>query len=89
LPFVFTSGEGLRTDTAKPEMIRFVKMAIFSEVQRLFSIRKAADLIAKVHTIRFVGLPFVFASHGGKPKLQNPFWPPRFLLVCVVVTVTF
>jgi len=46
-------------------MIRFVKMAIFSEVQWLFSIRKAADLIVKVHTIGFVGLPFVFTSHGG------------------------
>jgi len=46
-------------------MIRFVKMAIFSEVQWLFSIRKAADLIVKVHAIRFVGLPFVFESPWG------------------------
>jgi len=43
-------------------MIRSVKMAIFSEVQWLFSIRRAADLIVKVHTIRFVVLAFVFAN---------------------------
>jgi len=39
-------------------MIRSAKIAMFSEVQRLFSIRKAADSVVKVHTIRFVGLAF-------------------------------
>jgi len=52
-------------------MIRFVKMAIFSEVQWLFSIRKAADLIVKVHTIRFVGLPFVLVKPWGKAQMTN------------------
>ena len=33
LPFVFVSGGGLRTDAVKPEMIRFVKITVFSEVQ--------------------------------------------------------
>ena len=35
-------------------MIRFVKIAIFSEVQKLLSIRKPADSIVKVRTIHFV-----------------------------------
>jgi hypothetical protein len=46
-------------------MIRFVKIAMFSGVQKLFFIRKATDSIVKVRTIRFVGLPFVFASPWG------------------------
>jgi hypothetical protein len=46
-------------------MIRFVKMTVFSEIQRLFSIRKPADSTVKVHTIRFVCFPFVFGSRGG------------------------
>ena len=33
LSFVFASGEGWRSDAVKPGMIRFVKMAVFSEVQ--------------------------------------------------------
>ena len=33
LPFVFASGGGRRTDVVKPEMIRFVKVTVFSEVQ--------------------------------------------------------
>jgi hypothetical protein len=33
LPFVLTSREGGRTDAPKLEMIRFVKMTGFSEVQ--------------------------------------------------------
>jgi hypothetical protein len=33
LPFVFASGGGRRTDAVKPEMIRFVKVTVFSEVQ--------------------------------------------------------
>ena len=47
-------------------MIRSAKIAMFSEVQRLFSIRKAADSVVKVHTIRFVGLAFVFADPWGR-----------------------
>ena len=49
-------------------MIRFGKTAIFSGVEQLFFVRKAigsGTLTLKVHTIRFVGLPFVFTSHGG------------------------
>jgi hypothetical protein len=33
LSFVFTNRGGRRTDAVKPEMIRFVKMTVFSEVQ--------------------------------------------------------
>jgi len=33
LPSVFTSGGGRRTGAVKPEMIRFVQMTVFSEVQ--------------------------------------------------------
>jgi len=41
------------------KMIRFVKIAVFSEVQQFFSIRKAGDSVVKVRTIRFVGIcPF-------------------------------
>jgi hypothetical protein len=65
LPFVFASHEGWRTDPAKPGMIRFVRIAIFSEVQKPFFIRKAADSIVKIRTIRFVGWPFVFGSPEG------------------------
>jgi hypothetical protein len=77
LPFVFTSGGRLQTDAGKPGMIRFVKMAAFSEVQWLFSIRKAADLIVEVHTIRFVGLAFVFANSavrqtGARRQMPKP-----------------
>ena len=64
LPFDFTSGGGRRTDPAKPGMIRFGKIAVFSEIQKLFSIRKPADSTVKVHTIRFVDLLFAFASPG-------------------------
>ncbi|MFO7772517.1 MAG: hypothetical protein R6V59_00980 [Dehalococcoidia bacterium] len=46
-------------------VIRFVKMSIFPGVKLLFFVRKATDSIVKVHTIRFVGLPFIFASRGG------------------------
>jgi hypothetical protein len=62
LPFDFTSGEGRRTDPAKPGMIRFGKIAVFSEIQKLFSIRKPADSTVKVHTIRFVCFPVIFAG---------------------------
>jgi hypothetical protein len=88
LPVVSTRREGWRTDAAKRGMIRFVEIAVFSGVQRLFSIRKATDSIVKVRTIRFVGLPFVFASRADLPT-ESPFRPLRFLLVCVVFTVTF
>ncbi len=37
LPFVFTSGEGWRTDAAKLGRIRFVKITCFSQIQMLFS----------------------------------------------------
>ncbi len=43
-------------------MIRFEKMAIFSGIQKLFFIRKAADSVVKVRTIRFIGSPFVSVS---------------------------
>ena len=33
LPFVLTSGGSRRTDAVKQEMIRFVEMTVFSEVQ--------------------------------------------------------
>jgi hypothetical protein len=33
LPFVFTSGEGRRTEAVKPELIRFGEIAVFSEIQ--------------------------------------------------------
>jgi hypothetical protein len=33
LPSILTSGEGRRTNAVKPEMIRFVKMTVFSGVQ--------------------------------------------------------
>ena len=48
-------------------MIRFVKMAVFREFSRPFSyVRRLPpeDSVVKVHTIRFVGLPFIFASRG-------------------------
>jgi len=35
-------------------MIRFAEMTVFSEVQKLLFMRKAADQVVKVHTIRFV-----------------------------------
>jgi hypothetical protein len=73
---------------AKPGMIRFVKIAMFSGVQKLFSIRKAADSVVKVRMIRFVGLAFGFASRADLPT-ESPFRPLRFLLVSVVFTVTF
>jgi hypothetical protein len=60
-------------------MIRFVKMSVFSEIQKLFSIRKPADSTVKVHTIRFVCLPFTLAKFQMpkskcqiKPKIQMP-----------------
>jgi hypothetical protein len=68
-------------------MIRFAKTAMFSGVQKLFFIRKAADSVVKVRTIRFVGLPFVFASRADLPT-ESPFRPLRFLLVSVVFIVT-
>jgi len=37
-------------------MIRFVKMAIFPRIQKLFFVRKAPDSIVKVHTIRFASI---------------------------------
>ena len=47
-------------------MIRFVRMTCFPRIRRLFFIRKAADSVVKVRTIRFVGLPFVFANPWGR-----------------------
>jgi len=50
-------------------MIRFAKMAIFfRKFSRPFSyVRRLPpeDSVVKVRTIRFVGLPFIFASRGG------------------------
>ena len=43
LPFGFTSGEGWRTDAAKPGRIRFVRTTCFSQIQMLFPIRGVAD----------------------------------------------
>ena len=62
LAFVFPSGEGRRTDVVKLEMIRFGKIAVFSEIQKLFSIRKPADSVVKARTIRFVCFPIIVAS---------------------------
>jgi len=56
-------------------MIRFGKMAMFSGVQKLFFIRKAADSVVEVRTIRFVGLPFAFASRAD-PRTENACWSP-------------
>ena len=61
-PFVFTSRGAGRTDAGKLGWIRFVEITCFFHIQMLFFIRKAADSIVKVHTIRFVHLPFVFQS---------------------------
>jgi hypothetical protein len=46
-------------------MIRSVKIAVFPGIQKRFLLRKAADSVVEVHTIRFVRLPFGFASHEG------------------------
>jgi hypothetical protein len=43
LPFGFTSGEGWRTDAAKPGRIRFARIGYFSRIQMLFPIRRVAD----------------------------------------------
>ena len=62
LPSVFASHGSRRTDAAKPGMIRFVKIALFSGIQKRFLLRKAADPIVEAHTIRFVRLALVFAN---------------------------
>ena len=43
-------------------MIRFVKITIFFGSSAGLFIRRATDSVVKVRTIRFVGLPFIFAS---------------------------
>jgi hypothetical protein len=67
LPSVSMSRGGRRTDAAKLGMIGFVKIALFSGIQKRFLLRKAADLIVEVHTIRFVRLAFVFANSAVRP----------------------
>jgi hypothetical protein len=79
LPFVFTLGEGRRTAAVKPDMIRFGKIAVFSEIQKPFFIRKPANSTVEVHTIRFVCFPVIVAKLQMpeskcqiKPKIQMP-----------------
>jgi hypothetical protein len=54
--------------TGEAGMIRFVETAIFRGVEQLFLIRKtitSGRFSCQGTTIRFVGLPFVFASREG------------------------